>query len=86
MSASIGRRSGKGDILVSQKGGEQSADQITAFEDSWYWTIESEEDYRHLLTNGPKRLGDLLEAIIYLLGLNGTTAYLTMMAQKEWKS
>ena len=71
--------------MISQKGGEQSADQITAFEDTWYWTIESEEDYRDLVTNGPKRLVDLLEAILYFLGKNGMTAYLTMMAHKEWK-
>lgn len=67
-------------VLFAEKSGEQSAAQITAFEDTWQWGLESEAAYKELVTRGPRRLADLLQALRSFLGTNDMMAYLTMMA------
>lgn len=67
-------------VLFQEKSGEQSAAQITAFEDTWHWGRESEEAYHEVVTTGPKKLADLLQALRSFLGQNDMMAYLTMMA------
>ncbi len=67
-------------VLFAEKSGEQSAAQITAFEDTWHWGRESEEAYHEVVTTGPKKLADLLQALRSFLGSNDMMAYLTMMA------
>jgi site-specific DNA-methyltransferase (adenine-specific) len=67
-------------VLFQEKSGEQSAAQITAFEDTWQWGRESEEAYHEVVTTGPKKLADLLQALRSFLGANDMMAYLTMMA------
>ena len=69
-------------VLFAEKSGEQSAAQITAFDDTWHWGMESELAYRELVTDGPKKLGDMLQAMRAFLGQNDMIAYLTMMAQR----
>ncbi len=69
-------------VLFRERSGEESAAQITAFEDTWRWSIESEFAYREVVTSGPKSLGDLLQAMRSFLGQNDMMAYLTMMAQR----
>ena len=69
-------------VLFAEKSGEQSAAQITAFDDTWHWGMESELAYRDLVTDGPKKLGDMLQAMRAFLGQNDMMAYLTMMAQR----
>ena len=72
-------------VLFQEKTGQQSAAQITAFEDTWHWdtvTLESERAYQDVVTNGPKKLSDLLQAMRSFLGENDMMAYLTMMAQR----
>ena len=69
-------------VLFREKGGEQSAAQITAFEDTWRWGLESEHAYHEVVTEGPKRLADLLQSMRAFLGQNDMMAYLTMMAQR----
>ena len=69
-------------VLFAEKSGEQSAAQITAFDDTWHWGMESEIAYRELVTDGPKKLGDMLQAMRAFLGQNDMMAYLTMMAQR----
>jgi len=61
-------------VLFREKSGEASAAQITAFEDTWQWGRESEEAYHEVVTAGPRKLADLLQA------QNDMMAYLTMMA------
>ena len=46
------------------------------------WSMESEYAYRDVVTNGPKSLADLLQAMRSFLGQNDMMAYLTMMAQR----
>ena len=72
-------------VLFQEKSGQQSAAQITAFEDTWHWdteTLDSEKAYQDVVTNGPKKLADLLQAMRSFLGENDMMAYLTMMAQR----
>jgi hypothetical protein len=67
-------------VLFKEKSGEESAAQITAFEDTWQWSIEAEAVYKEIVTSGPPKLADLVQALLAFLGRNDTMAYLVMMA------
>jgi site-specific DNA-methyltransferase (adenine-specific) len=67
-------------ILFAEKGGEKSAAQITAFEDTWHWGPEAMAAYDDGMKLGAPRLADLLQALRAFLGGNDMMAYLTMMA------
>jgi DNA modification methylase len=69
-------------VLFQEKSGEQSAAQITAFEDSWHWGYESESAYQDVVASGSRKLADLLQALRAFLGQNDMMAYLVMMAQR----
>ena len=69
-------------VLFREAGGEGSAAQIHAFDDTWHWSIEAEAAYEEVVTGGPTKLADLLEAMRQFLGRNDMMAYLTMMAQR----
>ena len=69
-------------VLFKEASGEGSAAQIHAFDDTWHWNIESERAYREVVTDGPRRLADLLQAMRSFLGQNDMMAYLTMMAHR----
>ncbi len=69
-------------VLFRETSGEDSAAQITAFDDTWHWGLESELAYREVVTGGPSALADLLQAMRSFLGQNDMMAYLTMMAQR----
>ncbi len=69
-------------MLFRERSGEESAAQITAFEDTWHWGWESETAFRDVVTNGPEKAGNLLSALRQFLGQNDMMAYLTMMAQR----
>ena len=69
-------------ILFQEKSGEQSAAQISAFEDTWQWSLEAEAAYQDVVANAPEKLSKLLEAMRAFLGANDMMAYLTMMAQR----
>jgi site-specific DNA-methyltransferase (adenine-specific) len=69
-------------VLFQEKSGEKSAAQITAFEDTWQWGMESEYAYEEIVKEGPRKLSDLLQALRAFLGQNDMMAYITMMAQR----
>ena len=69
-------------VLFQEKSGEQSTAQITAFEDTWHWSLESESAYRDVVTNASGKLPALLQAMRDFVGANDMLAYLTMMAQR----
>ena len=50
-------------VIFQEKTGQQSAAQITAFEDTWHWSLESESAYQDFVTNAPCKLPDLLQAM-----------------------
>ncbi len=67
-------------VLFKEKTGEESAAQIMAFEDTWQWSVEAEAVYKELVTSGPRKLADLIQALLAFLGRNDMLAYLVMMA------
>lgn len=69
-------------VLFAEKSGEKSAAQITAFEDTWHWGIESEKAFHETVTEGPQKVADLLQSLRAVLGQNDMMAYLTMMAPR----
>ena len=69
-------------VLFQEKSGEKSAAQITAFEDTWHWGMESEYAYQEIVRESPKKLADLLQAFRMFLGQNDMMAYLVMIAQR----
>ena len=69
-------------VLFQEKSGQDSAAQITAFEDTWQWSTDSDIAYRDVTTSAPRKLSDLLQAMRQFLGTNDMMAYLTMMAQR----
>lgn len=69
-------------VLFQEKGGEKSAAQITAFEDTWHWGEESQAAYEEVVTEGPEKLSSLMQALKSFLGTSDMMAYLTMMAPR----
>ena len=69
-------------VLFRERSGEESAAQVTAFEDTWHWGWESETAFQDVVTRGPEKVGSLLAALRQFLGQNDMMAYLTMMSQR----
>ena len=69
-------------VLFRERSGEESAAQITAFDDTWRWGLESELAYQEVITEQAGKVGELLAALRSFLGQNDMMAYLTMMAQR----
>lgn len=67
-------------VLFAEQNGTRSQAQIKAFDDTWHWGMESEEAFHELVTEGPGKLPDLMDALRRFLGTNDMMAYLTMMA------
>ena len=70
-------------VLFKHKSGEESQAQIEAFDDTWTWSQESEEQYQTLVNGGaPVKVADAVEAMRHLLGQNDVMAYLVMMTAR----
>lgn len=67
-------------VLFGEKGGEKSSAQITAFDDTWHWGMESEVAFKELVETAPPKLVELMGAMRSFLGPSDMMAYLTMMA------
>ena len=50
-------------VLFRERSGEESAAQITAFEDTWHWGWESETAFQDMVMRGPEKVGSLLSAL-----------------------
>lgn len=66
-------------ILFKNTTGERSEAQITAFEDTWTWSIESER-FLDQIKDKKGELYQLLDLLVRTLGKNSLSAYLVMMA------
>ena len=74
-------KSGKDyNILYKEPDGEKSIAQIKAFEDTWHWSNESEENFDWLIKNSNISLIEFLKNFRRFLGENDIMAYLTMMS------
>ena len=60
-------------------GGEQSAAQITAFDDTWHWTAEIERAFQEIVESAPLEVVDLMLSLRRAVRKNDILAYLTMM-------
>ena len=69
-------------ILFREHDSSESAAQIQAFDDTWHWSTEAEWAYQQVVTEGPRKLADMLQAMRTFLGQNDMMAYLTMMAPR----
>jgi DNA modification methylase len=69
-------------VLFGEHSGEQSAAQITAFDDTWHWGQESEQTYWDVVTRGPAKVAKLLSALRECMGNTDMMAYLTMMTPR----
>ncbi len=69
-------------VLFREHDRTESAAQIQAFDDTWHWSTDAEWAYQQVVSHGPKRLADMLQAMRTFLGQNDMMAYLTMMAPR----
>ena len=69
-------------VLFRERGNDDSAAQVTAFDDTWRWSVESEFAYQDVIKCGPGKVEELLGAMYSFLGQNDMMAYLTMMSQR----
>ncbi|MCK9374798.1 MAG: hypothetical protein M0P73_01470, partial [Syntrophobacterales bacterium] len=67
-------------MLFKEPSGEQSAAQITAFDDTWKWGPQAEEAFDETIMAGPPNLAELLKALHQALHRTNMLAYLSMMA------
>ena len=66
-------------VLFQEKSGEQSAAQITAFEDTWHWSQESETALYETVVNAPERVVKIMEALRSFLGTSDMMSYPTKL-------
>jgi site-specific DNA-methyltransferase (adenine-specific) len=66
-------------ILFKEPTGESSEAQITAFEDTWHWTEETEATFQEIVKTASANVIEMMTAFRQFVGLNDVMAYLTMM-------
>ncbi|MBE3086846.1 MAG: site-specific DNA-methyltransferase [Bacteroidetes bacterium] len=66
-------------ILYKELSGESSKAQITAFEDTWHWTDETNKTFQEIINAAPSNVVEMMLAYKKFVGLNDVMAYLTMM-------
>ncbi len=66
-------------LLFKEPNGKPSQAQITAFEDTWHWTQETERTYQAIVESAPAKVIEMMQAFRNFVGLNDMMAYLTMM-------
>jgi site-specific DNA-methyltransferase (adenine-specific) len=67
-------------VLFKAPGGEQSAAQIEAFEDTWHWNESAERAFDDVIGSGNSDAATMLIAMRSFLKENDMMAYLAMMA------
>ena len=55
-------------VLFSEKNGSAPVAQVKSFEDTWHWDQQSEEIYREVVSQGPQKLSELIQALRMFLG------------------
>lgn len=69
-------------VLFKNKSGTDSQAQIEAFDDTWTWSQQSEEQYDQLVRYAPPRVAECVRALRGLVGPNDVLAYLVMMTSR----
>src|SRR4051794_38985478 len=66
-------------IRFAEKDGSQAHAQIQAFEDTWEWGLEAEQEYAEILRSGHDRIAKAVKGIRDFIGASDMLAYLVMM-------
>jgi DNA modification methylase len=67
-------------VLFKSPKGEAAEAQITAFEDTWKWNTQAQDEFEQLLKQTNTDLAEIMRALKGFLGENDMMAYLTAMA------
>jgi len=68
-------------VIFQDKSGKASSAQIQAFEDAWYWSVETQSAFDEIMTGKyTMELKDMMKAFKDFLGTTNMMAYITMMA------
>ncbi|MBK9174768.1 MAG: restriction endonuclease [Flavobacteriales bacterium] len=67
-------------VLFKSPKGEAAEAQITAFEDTWHWNTQAQDEFEQLLKQANTDLAEIMRALRSFLGENDMMAYLTAMA------
>jgi len=68
-------------VLFREESGSEAQAQITAFDDTWHWTAETEKLY-HEIVAASLPVSGLLSALRFGIGANQMMAYLVMMTAR----
>ena len=66
-------------ILYKEPTGEPSEAQITAFEDTWHWTEDTERTFLEITKVASPKVIEMMRSFRNFIGENDVMAYLTMM-------
>ena len=66
-------------VLFKEPSGEPSQAQISAFDDTWHWGIESEREFQEIIMHAPVNVAELITAFRNFIHQNDMMAYIVMM-------
>ena len=69
-------------LLFKTPKGHESDAQITAFEDTWHWGGQAQDEFREIEQCKNTEVAEMMRALRAFLGENDMMAYLTMMANR----
>jgi site-specific DNA-methyltransferase (adenine-specific) len=69
-------------LLFKSPKGHASDAQITAFEDSWHWGAQAEQEFAELLHQPNTDVAEMIQSLRHFLRESDVMAYLTMMANR----
>ncbi|MCU0643027.1 MAG: restriction endonuclease [bacterium] len=69
-------------VLFKDESGQESASQITAFEDTWHWDHVAEATFQELLLHSSAKVSMMLNSLKQFIGTNQVMAYLVMMTAR----
>lgn len=69
-------------LLFKTPKGHESDAQITAFEDTWHWGEQAQNEFRDILKGTNAEVAEMMQALRRFLGENDLMAYLTIMANR----
>lgn len=69
-------------LLFKSPNGHESHAQITAFEDTWHWGEQTENEFGELTHHSNTDVSEMMQALRCFLGENDMMAYLVMMANR----
>lgn len=69
-------------VLFKDESGEESEAQITAFDDTWHWSLTAEATYKEIIENSPAAVTEMIGSLRSFIGTNQMMAYLVMMTAR----